>query len=188
MVSFGGFGLDHVDLLYCHRPDPETPIDETVWAMHDIVERGQALYWGTSEWSAQQIQDAAGIAAANHLHGPTMEQPQYNLFHRAKVEVEFGQIYKTVGLGTTIWSPLASGLLTGKMTPQTTFTDDDHRKYNEDHDTNCFRDAIDRITIHPLEDPARFLDRRDDHREPGCREHEIGGGPRRVGGTASPRR
>jgi voltage-dependent potassium channel beta subunit len=106
--------LDYVDLVYCHRPDPETPIEETVWAMHDMVDRGQALYWGTSEWSAQQIHAAHAFARRYQLHTPVMEQPQYNLFHRSRVEQEYAPLYEEFGLGLTTWSPLASGLLTGK--------------------------------------------------------------------------
>lgn len=106
--------MDYLDLFYCHRPDKETPIEETVWTMHNLIQQGKILYWGTSEWSAQEIMEAHMVAKANNLIGPIMEQPQYNMFHRDKVEVEYSQIYKTLGLGTTIWSPLASGLLTGK--------------------------------------------------------------------------
>jgi voltage-dependent potassium channel beta subunit len=106
--------LEYLDLYFCHRPDPETPIEETVNAMSDLVRQGKVLYWGTSEWSAQQITEAHLFARANHLVAPTMEQPQYNLFHREKVEVEFAPLYEQFGLGTTIWSPLASGILSGK--------------------------------------------------------------------------
>ena len=106
--------LDYVDLVYCHRPDPETPIEETVWAMHDMIDRGQALYWGTSEWPAQAIRAAYDFARRANLHAPVVEQPQYNLFHRARVEQEYAPLYETIGLGLTTWSPLASGLLTGK--------------------------------------------------------------------------
>jgi voltage-dependent potassium channel beta subunit len=106
--------LDYLDLFFCHRPDKETPIEETVWTMHNLITQGKILYWGTSEWSAQEIMEAHMFARQNNLIGPTMEQPQYNMLHRDKVEVEFSQIYKTVGLGTTIWSPLGSGILTGK--------------------------------------------------------------------------
>jgi aryl-alcohol dehydrogenase-like predicted oxidoreductase len=106
--------VDYLDLLFCHRPDKNTPMEETVWAMNHLIQQGKILYWGTSEWSAQEIMEAHMVARENHLIGPTMEQPQYNMFHREKVEVEFSQIYKTVGLGTTIWSPLASGVLTPK--------------------------------------------------------------------------
>jgi voltage-dependent potassium channel beta subunit len=105
---------DYLDLYFCHRPDKETPIEETVWTMHNLIQQGKILYWGTSEWSAQEIMEAHRIAERYNLIGPTMEQPQYNMLVRQKVEVEFAQIYKTVGLGTTIWSPLASGILTGK--------------------------------------------------------------------------
>ncbi len=106
--------VDYLDLFFCHRPDKETPIEETVWTMHNLITQGKILYWGTSEWSAQEIMEAHMIAKQYNLIGPSMEQPQYNMFHRQKVEVDFNQIYKTVGLGTTIWSPLASGILTGK--------------------------------------------------------------------------
>ncbi len=106
--------VDYLDLYFCHRPDKETPISETVWSMHNLITQGKILYWGTSEWSAQEIMEAHMVAERHNLIGPTMEQPQYNMLIRRKVEVEYSQIYKTVGLGTTIWSPLASGLLTGK--------------------------------------------------------------------------
>jgi len=106
--------LEHVDLLYCHRPDPQTPVEETVWAMSDIVTRGKALYWGTSEWPAADIRAAWDIAERHHLHKPVVEQPEYNLFHRRRVEEEYARLYEDLGLGLTTWSPLASGLLTGK--------------------------------------------------------------------------
>jgi voltage-dependent potassium channel beta subunit len=106
--------LEYVDLVYCHRPDPETPIEETVRAMDLIVRHGKAFYWGTSEWSAADILRADGIARQYGLTPPSMEQPQYNLLHRERFEVEYAPIYKELGYGTTIWSPLASGLLTGK--------------------------------------------------------------------------
>ena len=106
--------LDYVDLVYCHRPDPNTPLEETVYAMHDIISRGRALYWGTSEWSATDIMGAWHIADKHHLHKPIVEQPEYNLFHRKKIEQEYVRLYSEIGLGTTIWSPLASGLLSGK--------------------------------------------------------------------------
>jgi voltage-dependent potassium channel beta subunit len=106
--------LDYVDLVFCHRPDPTTPIEETVWAMHDMVTRGKAIYWGTSEWSAMEIMEAWQIADKHHLHKPVMEQPQYNMFNRQKVEQEYSRLYQDIGLGTTTWSPLASGMLTGK--------------------------------------------------------------------------
>ncbi len=106
--------LDHVDLVYCHRPDPNTPIEETVWAMSDIVASGRALYWGTSEWSADEIRAAWEVAERHHLRKPVVEQPEYNLFNRSKVEKEYSRLYEDIGLGLTTWSPLASGLLTGK--------------------------------------------------------------------------
>lgn len=106
--------LDYLDLFFAHRPDKNTPIEETVWAMHQLILQGKILYWGTSEWSAQEIMEAHMVARQNHLIGPVVEQPQYNLLNRHKVEVEFSQLYKQVGLGTTIWSPLASGILSGK--------------------------------------------------------------------------
>ena len=112
--SLERFQSDCIDLVYCHRPDPDTPIEETVWAMSDIVSSGKALYWGTSEWSADEIRAAWMIADRHHLHKPVMEQPQYNLFARDRVETEYARLYEDLGLGTTIWSPLASGLLTGK--------------------------------------------------------------------------
>jgi voltage-dependent potassium channel beta subunit len=112
--SLGRLGLDYVDLAFCHRPDPETPIEETVWAMHDMIARGKVLYWGTSEWSAAEITRAWEIAERHHLHKPVLEQPQYNLLHRERVEREYARLYDDIGLGTTTWSPLASGLLTGK--------------------------------------------------------------------------
>ncbi|MBP5995320.1 MAG: aldo/keto reductase [Crocinitomicaceae bacterium] len=108
------FQLDYLDLFLCHRPDKQTPIEETVWSMHQLIMQGKILYWGTSEWSAQEIMEAHMFAKQNHLIGPIVEQPEYNMFTRQKVEVEFSQVYKTVGLGTTIWSPLASGILSGK--------------------------------------------------------------------------
>jgi len=112
--SLKRFGLDFIDLVYCHRPDANTPIEETVWAMSDMITQGKALYWGTSEWSADEIRSAYGIADKQHLHKPVMEQPQYNILCRARVEKEYKRLYEDIGLGTTIWSPLASGLLTGK--------------------------------------------------------------------------
>jgi voltage-dependent potassium channel beta subunit len=108
------FQLSYLDLYFCHRPDKQVPIEEVVWTMHNLIQQGKILYWGTSEWSAQEIMEAHVAAQRYNLIGPTMEQPQYNMLCRDKVEVEYSQIYKTVGLGTTIWSPLASGVLTGK--------------------------------------------------------------------------
>lgn len=112
--SLQRMGLDFIDLVYCHRPDPHTPIEETVWAMSDMITQGKALYWGTSEWSATDIHTAWDIAERHHLHKPVMEQPQYNLFCRKRVEVEYARLCEDFGLGLTTWSPLASGLLTGK--------------------------------------------------------------------------
>ena len=112
--SLARLGLEYVDLVFCHRADPETPIEETVHAMHDIVTAGKAVYWGTSEWTAAEIMAAWQIADKHHLHKPVMEQPQYNLLARERVEREYARLYSDIGLGTTTWSPLASGLLTGK--------------------------------------------------------------------------
>jgi len=112
--SLERFGLDHLDLIYCHRPDPETPVEETVWAMSDAIDRGRALYWGTSEWSADEIRAAWDIADRRNLHKPIVEQPEYNLLHRDRVEREYARLYEDIGIGTTTWSPLASGALSGK--------------------------------------------------------------------------
>lgn len=106
--------MDYVDLIFCHRPDPTTPIEETVWAMHDIIERGQALYWATSEWPASDIVAAIEIAERHHLHKPVTEQPEYNLFNRQRFEREYARLFRDYHYGSTTWSPLASGLLTGK--------------------------------------------------------------------------
>jgi aryl-alcohol dehydrogenase-like predicted oxidoreductase len=112
--SLARLGLDHVDLAFCHRPDPDTPIEETVFAFHDMIQAGKVLYWGTSEWSSAEIMAAYQIAERHHLHKPVMEQPQYNVFHRERVEREYERLYRDIGLGLTTWSPLASGALTGK--------------------------------------------------------------------------
>jgi voltage-dependent potassium channel beta subunit len=112
--SLERLGLSFVDLVFCHRADPDTPLEETVRAMHDIIERGKALYWGTSEWSADEISAAWEMADRHHLHKPVTEQPQYNLFCRRRVEEEYLRLYRQSGLGLATWSPLASGLLTGK--------------------------------------------------------------------------
>jgi voltage-dependent potassium channel beta subunit len=112
--SLQRMGLDFIDLVYCHRPDPHTPIEETARAMNDMIVQGKALYWGTSEWSAADIRAAWDIADRNGWHKPVMEQPQYHLFHRKRVEQEYARLYDDIGLGLTTWSPLASGLLTGK--------------------------------------------------------------------------
>ncbi|MFL7813436.1 MAG: potassium channel beta subunit family protein [Anaerolineales bacterium] len=113
-ASLRRMDVEYVDLIYAHRPDIHTPIEETVRAFNHVIDQGKAFYWGTSEWSAQQIMEAYGIARREHLIPPLMEQPQYNMFHRDRVEVEYHRLYSEIGLGTTIWSPLASGLLTGK--------------------------------------------------------------------------
>ncbi len=113
-ASLSRLGFEYVDLVFCHRPDPDTPIEETVRAMNWVLDHGKAFYWGTSEWSADQIVEAALIARREHLVGPQMEQPQYNMIHRDRVEREYERLYDELGLGTTTWSPLASGLLTGK--------------------------------------------------------------------------
>jgi voltage-dependent potassium channel beta subunit len=112
--SLERFGLDHLDIVYCHRSDRETPVEETVWAMSDVVSSGRAHYWGTSEWSAADVRAAWEIAERHHLHKPVVEQPEYNLFNRRKVEREYRRLYDEIGIGLTTWSPLASGLLTGK--------------------------------------------------------------------------
>ncbi|MBK8902120.1 MAG: aldo/keto reductase [Anaerolineaceae bacterium] len=106
--------VDYLDLYFCHRPDPELPMEEVVRSMNTLIEQGKVFYWGTSEWSAQQLMEAHSVARQYNLIPPTMEQPQYHMFHRYRFEVEYGRLYDTIGLGTTIWSPLASGLLTGK--------------------------------------------------------------------------
>lgn len=113
-ASLSRLQMDYVDLIFCHRPDIYAPIEETVWAMNHVLNQGKAIYWGTSEWSAQQIMEAHAIARREHLIPPLMEQPQYNMFHRERIEREYARLYSEVGLGTTIWSPLASGILTGK--------------------------------------------------------------------------
>ncbi len=112
--SLKRFGLDHIDLIYCHRPDPATPVDETVRAMNDLIVMGKALYWGTSEWPAADIRAAWEVADRHGWHRPVVEQPQYHLFHRRRVEQEYARLVDDIGLGLTTWSPLASGLLTGK--------------------------------------------------------------------------
>jgi voltage-dependent potassium channel beta subunit len=112
--ALGRLQVDYLDLFFCHRPDKNTPIEEVVWAMHHLIQQGKILYWGTSEWSGVEIMEAHRVAAEYKLIGPKMEQPQYNLFERNKMENEYLEIFKNTGLGTTIWSPLASGLLSGK--------------------------------------------------------------------------
>ncbi|MDI6401255.1 aldo/keto reductase [Balneolaceae bacterium ANBcel3] len=121
--------VDYLDLYYCHRPDKNTPMEETVWAMHQLIMQGKVLYWGTSEWSAQEIMEAHAVARSHNLIAPVMEQPQYNMIMREKVEVEFAKLYEVTGLGTTTFSPLASGLLTGKynqgIPEQTRFSEEE---------------------------------------------------------------
>lgn len=112
--SLKRFGMDYIDLIFCHRGDPTTPLEEVVWAMHSIIEQGKAFYWGTSEWPAADIMAAIEIAERHHLHKPVMEQPEYNMFARERFENEYARLFKDYGIGSTIWSPLASGLLTGK--------------------------------------------------------------------------
>ena len=108
--------VDYLDCYFCHRPDPDMPVAETVWAMDTLIRQGKVLYWGTSEWPVESIREAHAVATRHHLHAPTMEQPQYNLLHRARVEVDYAPLYRELGMGTMIWSPLASGVLTGKYT------------------------------------------------------------------------
>ncbi len=106
--------LDYLDLFFCHRPDPQVPIEEVVWTMHNLIQQGKILYWGTSQWSGAEIMEAHRVAQQYNLIGPSMEQPQYNMFERYKVEMDYQPVYKNAGLGTTIWSPLAAGFLSGK--------------------------------------------------------------------------
>lgn len=106
--------VEYLDCFFCHRPDPEMPVAETVWAMDTLIRQGKVLYWGTSEWPVGAIREAHAVAEKHHLHAPTMEQPQYNLLHRERVEVEYAPLYREFGMGATVWSPLASGVLTGK--------------------------------------------------------------------------
>ncbi len=113
-ASLERLGLDYVDLIFCHRADLHTPVEETVWAMNQVISHGKALYWGTSEWPAQRIMEAYHVARREHLIPPLMEQPEYSMLHRERVEVEYAPLYDRIGLGTTVWSPLAGGLLTGK--------------------------------------------------------------------------
>jgi voltage-dependent potassium channel beta subunit len=112
--AMGRLQVEYLDLYFCHRPDPDAPMEEVVRAMSELIHQGKVFYWGTSEWSAQQLMEAYAVARQYNLIPPTMEQPEYNMFHRHRVEVEYGRLYEAIGLGTTIWSPLASGLLTGK--------------------------------------------------------------------------
>lgn len=147
--SLERFQLDFVDLLYCHRPDPDTTIEETVWAMSDIVSSGQALYWGTSEWSADEIRAAYDVADKHHLHKPYMEQPQYSLLSRRRVEREYHRLYEEIGLGLTTWSPLAGGILTGKYlegTPEgSRATQRGHEHLAETSSTEQYQQRIKRL-------------------------------------------
>ncbi len=112
--ALGRLQLDYLDLFFCHRPDPMVPIEEVVWTMHNLIQQGKILYWGTSQWSAAEIMEAHRVAQQYKLIGPSMEQPQYNMFERYKMDMDYLPVFKNVGLGTTIWSPLAAGFLTGK--------------------------------------------------------------------------
>ena len=156
-ASLSRLQMDYVDLVFCHRPDVHTPIEETVRAMNHIVNQGKALYWGTSEWNAQQIQEAVTIARREHLIPPQMEQPQYNMFVRARVETELSPLYRQIGLGTTIWSPLASGLLSGKYNhgiPKGTRLDMPAYKWLKDkYESDAGRAQIDKVRqLVPLAD------------------------------------
>src|SRR4051794_2823161 len=141
--------VDYLDLYFCHRPDPETPIEETVRAMSDLIAQGKVLYWGTSEWSAVSIRQAHEIARELRLVPPTMEQPEYNMFHRHKVESEFAPLYEEVGLGTTTWSPLASGLLTGKYNEgdpgNTRISLPDYAWLREQFETDAARSRLNKV-------------------------------------------
>ena len=134
---------DYLDLYYCHRPDKNVPIEEVVWTMHNLVQQGKILYWGTSEWSAAEIQEAHAVAKEHHLIAPVMEQPQYNMFHRERVEQEYAPLYGTVGLGTTVWSPLASGILSGK-----------HRDTGANKGTRLTMEGLDWLRERELTEPA----------------------------------
>ena len=152
--SLQRFGLDYVDLIYCHRPDPTTPVEETVWAMHNIIEWGKALYWGTSEWPATEIITAIEIADRHHLHKPVMEQPQYNMLVRERFEKEYARLFKDYGYGSTTWSPLASGLLTGKYNDGIPADSRGALKgYEWLHDTLTNADSIDKVkALQPVAD------------------------------------
>jgi voltage-dependent potassium channel beta subunit len=144
-ASLDRFGLDHLDLVYCHRADPETPVEETVRAMSDAIDRGKALYWGTSEWTADEIRAAWDVADRHGWHKPIVEQPQYNLLHRRRVEKEYARLYEDIGLGTTIWSPLASGLLTGKYldgVPEDSRASLEGYDWLKDHLTDAQKNAV----------------------------------------------
>jgi len=148
-ASLNRLQLDYVDLVYCHRPDSHTPIEETVRAMTHVINEGKAMYWGTSEWSAEQIKEAVQIARREHLIPPTMEQPEYNMFNRERIEKEYARLYTEIGLGTTIYSPLASGLLTGKyndgMPQGTRMTLPNFKWLREDFETEETRRNIEKV-------------------------------------------
>ena len=148
-ASLARLQMDYVDLIFCHRPDIYTPIEETVRAMNYLIDQGKAFYWGTSEWSAAQIAEAYGIARREHLIPPQMEQPQYHMFARERVEKEYAQLYKEIGLGTTIWSPLASGLLTGKynqgIPPGTRLTLPGYEWLREEFEKESTRQKIEKV-------------------------------------------
>lgn len=144
--SLERLGLEHVDLVFAHRPDPHTPIEETVWAMDNIIESGKAIYWGTSEWPAAEIVAAIEIADKHHLHKPILEQPEYNMFHRQRFEEEYARLFRDYGYGSTTWSPLASGLLTGKYNdgiPDGSRVTLDHYEWLKEKVTN--QDAIAKV-------------------------------------------
>jgi len=155
--SLERFQLDYVDVLYCHRPDKNTPIEETVWAMHNIIEWGKAMYWGTSEWSAAEIVEAIAIAEKHHLHKPVVEQPVYNLFERHRFSGEYARFYKEYGYGSTTWSPLASGLLTGKYVNGVP-KDSRAGVMNADWLTNSVTDSEKNAKVKALEPIAKELD------------------------------
>ena len=148
-ASLARLQLEYVDLIFCHRPDIYTPIEETVRAMNYLIDHGKAFYWGTSQWSAAQIMEAYGIARREHLIPPQMEQPEYHMFERERVEKEYLHLYKEIGLGTTIWSPLASGLLTGKynqgIPPGTRVTLPDYKWLREEFEKESTRANIEKV-------------------------------------------
>jgi aryl-alcohol dehydrogenase-like predicted oxidoreductase len=155
--SLERFQLDYVDLLYCHRADKNTPIEETVWAMHNIIEWGKAMYWGTSMWTAAEITEAIAVAEKHHLHKPVVEQPVYNLFERERFSRGYARFYKDHGYGSTIFSPLASGLLSGKYN---TGIPDDSRAATSSMDwlTNNVTDKEKIAKVQALEPIAKELD------------------------------
>ncbi len=148
-ASLARLQMEYVDLIFCHRPDIYTPIEETVRAMNYLIDQGKAFYWGTSQWSAAQIMEAYGIARREHLIPPQMEQPEYHMFERERVEKEYAHLYKEIGLGTTIWSPLASGLLTGKynqgIPPGTRVTLPDYKWLREEFEKESTREKVEKV-------------------------------------------